>query len=138
MQRRDTSRCRSGARRSHGRPTAGGTRAWQEVLTRARTIWSESSMFLPGPGPDCHMSTVERSARAYLNQFGNCPNRYDFLEGKPGLTNTKPHSVIQEQGRHAGRCVPIAVIGMHRSGTSLATRILNLAGMYLGEESDLM
>ncbi len=32
----------------------------------------------------------------------------------------------------------IAILGMHRSGTSLITRVLNLMGAYLGEEKDLM
>ena len=32
----------------------------------------------------------------------------------------------------------IAVLGMHRSGTSVTTRVVQLLGAYLGEESDLM
>ncbi len=32
----------------------------------------------------------------------------------------------------------IAILGMHRSGTSLITRVINLMGAYLGEEEDLM
>jgi hypothetical protein len=31
-----------------------------------------------------------------------------------------------------------AILGMHRSGTSLAARVLNLAGMYLGGESEMI
>lgn len=31
-----------------------------------------------------------------------------------------------------------AVMGMHRSGTSLTARLLNLAGMYLGEEDEMV
>ena len=30
------------------------------------------------------------------------------------------------------------VMGMHRSGTSMLTRMLNICGMYLGEEKDMM
>ncbi len=32
----------------------------------------------------------------------------------------------------------IAILGMHRSGTSLITRVVNLMGAYLGEEEELM
>jgi exonuclease VII small subunit len=34
--------------------------------------------------------------------------------------------------------MPILVVGMHRSGTSMITRMLNLAGVYLGPEEDLL
>ena len=32
----------------------------------------------------------------------------------------------------------ICVLGMHRSGTSAITRAINLLGVYLGEEADMM
>src|SRR5581483_8101878 len=32
----------------------------------------------------------------------------------------------------------ICIVGMHRSGTSMITRLLNLCGVYLGPESDLL
>lgn len=34
--------------------------------------------------------------------------------------------------------MPVCIAGMARSGTSLCTRMLNLCGMYLGEEADLL
>ncbi|MGC1377555.1 MAG: glycosyltransferase [Anaerolineales bacterium] len=34
--------------------------------------------------------------------------------------------------------MPVAIAGMHRSGTSMIARLLNLCGLYLGEENDLM
>src|SRR5687767_11407458 len=34
--------------------------------------------------------------------------------------------------------VPICVAGMHRSGTSLVTHLLQMCGMYLGDERDLV
>jgi hypothetical protein len=34
--------------------------------------------------------------------------------------------------------VPVAIAGMHRSGTSMVTRLLNLCGLYLGREEDLV
>lgn len=34
--------------------------------------------------------------------------------------------------------MPIAIAGMHRSGTSMVTRLLNLCGLYLGDEKDLI
>jgi GT2 family glycosyltransferase len=34
--------------------------------------------------------------------------------------------------------MPIAIGGMHRSGTSMTARLLNVMGTYLGEESDLV
>jgi hypothetical protein len=34
--------------------------------------------------------------------------------------------------------MPIAIVGMHRSGTSMVTRLLNLCGLDLGPEADLM
>jgi|Deesub1362A_J573_1020465.scaffolds.fasta_scaffold00087_91 hypothetical protein len=34
--------------------------------------------------------------------------------------------------------MPVCITGMHRSGTSMVTRLLNLCGLYLGQESDLM
>jgi hypothetical protein len=33
--------------------------------------------------------------------------------------------------------MPVAIAGMHRSGTSMVTRLLNLCGLYLGYEQDL-
>src|SRR6185437_468321 len=33
---------------------------------------------------------------------------------------------------------PVAIAGMHRSGTSMVARQLNLVGMYLGDEADLI
>jgi hypothetical protein len=32
----------------------------------------------------------------------------------------------------------VTVLGMHRSGTSLVTRLLNLMGVFLGAADDLM
>ncbi len=34
--------------------------------------------------------------------------------------------------------MPVAIAGMHRSGTSMVTRLLNLCGLYLGEEEDVV
>jgi hypothetical protein len=34
--------------------------------------------------------------------------------------------------------MPICITGMHRSGTSMIARLLNICGLYLGEEKDLM
>lgn len=34
--------------------------------------------------------------------------------------------------------MPIVIAGMHRSGTSMVTRLLNLCGLYLGDEKDLV
>lgn len=34
--------------------------------------------------------------------------------------------------------MPVCVVGMHRSGTSMVTRLLNICGLYLGEDKDLM
>src|SRR5207245_9729407 len=34
--------------------------------------------------------------------------------------------------------MPLAIGGMHRSGTSMTARLLNVMGTYLGEESDLV
>jgi len=36
------------------------------------------------------------------------------------------------------RTAPLCILGIHRSGTSTVTRALNIAGLYLGEERDLM
>jgi hypothetical protein len=33
--------------------------------------------------------------------------------------------------------MPIVVVGMHRSGTSMLSRLLNIAGMYLGDEEEM-
>ena len=33
--------------------------------------------------------------------------------------------------------MPISIAGMHRSGTSMVSRLLNLCGLYLGPESQL-
>jgi len=33
--------------------------------------------------------------------------------------------------------MPVCIVGMHRSGTSMVARLLNLCGLYLGEDSDL-
>jgi hypothetical protein len=32
----------------------------------------------------------------------------------------------------------VAIAGMHRSGTSMVTRLINLCGLYLGQEEDLV
>jgi hypothetical protein len=34
--------------------------------------------------------------------------------------------------------MPICILGMHRSGTSLITRMLNLCGLYIGQQRDMM
>src|SRR5579859_4534184 len=34
--------------------------------------------------------------------------------------------------------MPICIAGMHRSGTSLVARMLNLSGLYLGQQRDIM
>src|SRR5579872_1697999 len=34
--------------------------------------------------------------------------------------------------------MPVCITGMHRSGTSLVTRLLNLSGVYLGPDRDMM
>jgi hypothetical protein len=34
--------------------------------------------------------------------------------------------------------MPICIAGMHRSGTSLTARLLNLSGLYIGPESDML
>src|SRR5258706_11814797 len=34
--------------------------------------------------------------------------------------------------------MPVAIAGMHRSGTSMVARLLNLCGLYLGEREDLI
>ena len=34
--------------------------------------------------------------------------------------------------------MPICIAGMHRSGTSMVSRLLNLCGLYLGPESELL
>lgn len=34
--------------------------------------------------------------------------------------------------------MPVSITGMHRSGTSMITRLLMLSGLYLGEENELM
>jgi hypothetical protein len=34
--------------------------------------------------------------------------------------------------------MPVCIAGMHRSGTSVVARLLNLCGLYLGEDSDLI
>src|SRR5919198_547362 len=39
---------------------------------------------------------------------------------------------------NVGNTRSIGILGMHRSGTSTITRSLNLLGVYLGEEKDLM
>jgi hypothetical protein len=44
---------------------------------------------------------------------------------------------------HAGRLgiqgtMPVAITGMHRSGTSLVSKLLHLSGLYLGQERDLL
>src|SRR5215216_5042461 len=33
---------------------------------------------------------------------------------------------------------PVAIVGMHRSGTSMVAKLLQQAGLYLGDEADLM
>lgn len=34
--------------------------------------------------------------------------------------------------------MPVSILGMHRSGTSMITRLIHLCGLYLGPEKDLM
>lgn len=50
------------------------------------------------------------------------------------------NGVVQEKimNNISGNNRSIAVLGMHRSGTSTITRALNLLGVYLGEERDLV
>jgi hypothetical protein len=34
--------------------------------------------------------------------------------------------------------MPVCILGMHRSGTSMITRLLNLCGLYLGREEAML
>src|SRR6476661_6417631 len=40
--------------------------------------------------------------------------------------------------QHEAGVMPVAIGGMHRSGTSMTAQLLSIMGMYLGEESDLV
>lgn len=46
---------------------------------------------------------------------------------QPGASASPPHS-----------SPPVAIVGMHRSGTSMVAKLLQQAGLFLGEEADLM
>lgn len=37
-----------------------------------------------------------------------------------------------------GGCLPVCIAGMHRSGTSVMARLLNLSGLYLGRAEDML
>ena len=43
-----------------------------------------------------------------------------------------------ELAGHPGSHLPVAIVGMHRSGTSMVAKLLQQAGMHLGNEEDLM
>src|SRR5690242_4547687 len=36
------------------------------------------------------------------------------------------------------RMMPVCILGMHRSGTSMIARLLNLCGVYLGREDEML
>lgn len=56
----------------------------------------------------------------------------------PSVPNSVTSS-ISSAGRNRGkRAKAIAILGMHRSGTSAITRAVNLLGFYLGDETKLM
>ena len=54
----------------------------------------------------------------------------------PGNHPPGPGESAVSAGREAP--TPVCIAGMHRSGTSLVAKLLNLCGLYLGQERDLM
>src|SRR6185312_7034486 len=47
---------------------------------------------------------------------------------------------LDRVGPHEGgeESMPLCIAGMHRSGTSMVTRLLNLCGLEIGRQSDLL
>ena len=45
--------------------------------------------------------------------------------------------LLVQRIRQEEKKLPICIAGMHRSGTSMVARLLNLCGLYLGPESEL-
>ena len=45
--------------------------------------------------------------------------------------------LLVQRIRQEEKELPICIAGMHRSGTSMVARLLNLCGLYLGPESEL-
>ena len=62
--------------------------------------------------------------------------------GRPVVPQTtsgeSSHRTDSDEFRDSPRGRIICVLGMHRSGTSVATRLMNLLGVYLGAEEHLM
>jgi predicted O-methyltransferase YrrM/glycosyltransferase involved in cell wall biosynthesis len=56
-------------------------------------------------------------------------NNYQEMLSELGLANSATNLNIT---------TPVCVTGMHRSGTSMVVRILNILGLYLGKEEDMM
>jgi hypothetical protein len=61
-----------------------------------------------------------------------------------GRAHPRPHDQLSElplvsersQANTIG-CAPVCIAGMHRSGTSMVARLLNLCGLYLGQPAEL-
>src|SRR5215813_13113765 len=45
---------------------------------------------------------------------------------------------VSRRGRIVSATTVVCIAGMHRSGTSMVARLLNLAGVYLGREDELI
>lgn len=63
--------------------------------------------------------------------------QYTGKRNRATRSGATPHSVARtiNLGKHRS---PVCITGMHRSGTSMVARLLNLCGLYLGEEGHLM
>ena len=54
----------------------------------------------------------------------------DVIEENPGPSRASVSPTLSSP--------PVAIVGMHRSGTSMVAKLLQQAGLFLGEEADLM
>ncbi len=64
----------------------------------------------------------------------NAPDRFDRRVGTPGVDAPQ----LRPMGYEAGGTTTVCVMGMHRSGTSVAARMLQLLGVSLGDPDLLL
>ena len=70
---------------------------------------------------------------AFLDKVKN-----STYESRDSVISTSLSTIIKSMHSSTGEAVPICVAGMHRSGTSMFTRLLGNAGVYLGENLDFL
>ncbi len=65
-------------------------------------------------------------------------NIQDYVKTRKMKTPVSESEYLNKKDKEINEAAPVCIAGMHRSGTSMVTRLLNLCDLYLGSEDDLL